>query len=124
MLVLAFTPGILASAELLVNIVQILMMKSMPVHMTLTEIAKSKEQNIGIFTDSQTTIRAISSLEPSKNSSVLECQFLIDFSFPSCYVWGTLVIVQISNIRFLANLRVWGSGKSKKHKISIGAGVR
>ncbi|GFT66769.1 pol polyprotein [Nephila pilipes] len=47
------------------------------VHMALTETAKREEQNIVIFIDSQATIRAISSVMPSKNSSALECQLLI-----------------------------------------------
>ncbi|GFT52675.1 hypothetical protein NPIL_313841 [Nephila pilipes] len=36
------------------------------VHMTLTEIAKRKEQNFVIFIDSQATIRVISSVMPSE----------------------------------------------------------
>ena len=43
-------------------------------------------------------------------------------SSPSYYVWGTLVIVQNFDVRFLANLHVLGSGDSKKHKISMVSG--
>ena len=38
---------------------------------------------------------------------------------PSYYVWGTLVIMQISDFRFLADLQVLGSGESKKQKVNI-----
>ena len=40
------------------------------------------------------------------------------FSFPPYYVWGTLVIVQICDFRFLVRLHVLGSRESKKHEIS------
>ncbi|GIY79054.1 uncharacterized protein LOC103524116 [Caerostris extrusa] len=48
------------------------------VHMALTEIINREEQNIVIFIDSQAIITAISSIMPPKNSSLLECQLLID----------------------------------------------
>ena len=41
------------------------------------------------------------------------------FSSPSYYVWGTLVILQILDCRFWADLHVLGSGESKKDKISM-----
>ena len=41
------------------------------------------------------------------------------FSSTSYYVWGTLVIVQIFDFWFLADLHVLGSGESKQHKISM-----
>ena len=40
-------------------------------------------------------------------------------SSPSYYVWGTLVIEQIFNFRFLADLHVLGSEESKICKISM-----
>ena len=44
------------------------------------------------------------------------------FSSPLYYVWGTLVIMQIFDFRFL-DLHVLGSGKSKNQKISMMSGV-
>ena len=44
------------------------------------------------------------------------------FSSPSYYAWGTLVIVQIFDFRFLADLHVLGSEESKKRKISMVSG--
>ena len=39
-----------------------------------------------------------------------------------CSPWGALVIVQIFDFRFLADLHVLVSGESKKHKISMMSG--
>ena len=44
------------------------------------------------------------------------------FSSPSHCIWGTLVIEQIFDFPFLADLHILGSGKSKKHKISMVSG--
>ena len=41
---------------------------------------------------------------------------------PSYYVWGTLLNMQIFDLRFLEDLHVLGSGESKKHKISMVSG--
>ena len=41
------------------------------------------------------------------------------FSSPSYYEWGALVIVQIFDFQFLADLHILESEKSKKHKISL-----
>ncbi|GIY89151.1 ACP receptor 3 [Caerostris darwini] len=60
------------------------------VHMALTEIANREEQNSVIFINSQVTIRDISSVMPSKNSYVLECQLFID----SLKEGGSNVILQ------------------------------
>ena len=57
-----------------------------------------------------------------KSSSVLILLYFLFISFPSYYVWGTLVIVQIFDFRFLADLHILGSGESKKHKISMVSG--
>ena len=46
----------------------------------------------------------------------------LNISSLSYYVWGTLVIEQIFDIRFLTDLHVLGSGVSKKHKISMVSG--
>ena len=40
------------------------------------------------------------------------------FSSPSYYVWGTMIIAQIFDFRFLVDIHVLGFGESKKHKIS------
>ena len=56
------------------------------------------------------------------NFSLFNFIFEIFFSSPSYYVRGTLVIVQIFDFRFLADLHVLGSGESKKHKISMVSG--
>ena len=37
-------------------------------------------------------------------------------------IWGTLIIVQISDFQFLSDLHVLGSGESKEHKISMVSG--
>ena len=44
------------------------------------------------------------------------------FSSPLYYVWETLVIVQIFDVWFLADLHVLESGEYKKHKISMVSG--
>ena len=44
------------------------------------------------------------------------------FNSTSYYAWGTLVIMQIFDFRFLADLHVLGSRESKKHKISMLSG--
>ena len=50
-------------------------------------------------------------------------QFCVNLVSSSSYsVWGTLVIVQIFDCRFLADLHVLGSLESKKHKISMMSG--
>ena len=41
------------------------------------------------------------------------------FRSPSYYAWGTLVIIQIFDFRFLANLHILVSGESKKYEISM-----
>ena len=56
------------------------------------------------------------------NNKILFSYICLHFSSPSYYVWGALVIVQIFDFRFLADLHVWGSGESKKHKISMVSG--
>ena len=45
------------------------------------------------------------------------------FSFPSDYVWGTLVIVQIFDLGFLTDLHNLGSGESKNTKLALCPGV-
>ena len=45
-------------------------------------------------------------------------------SSPLYYVWGTLVIVQTFDFRFLTDLHTLGSGESKKYKISMVSGAR
>ncbi|GFR22882.1 putative rna-directed dna polymerase from transposon bs [Trichonephila clavata] len=48
------------------------------VHMTLTEVGKGDERSIAIFIDSQAAILAISSVRPSRNGPVLDCQRIIN----------------------------------------------
>ena len=45
------------------------------------------------------------------------------FSYLSYYVWGTLVIVQLFDLRFLADLHVLVSGESKKTQNEQGVRV-
>ena len=40
--------------------------------------------------------------------------FFFLFSYPSYYVWGTLVIVQIFDFRFLMVLDIWGNKEFEK----------
>ena len=48
------------------------------------------------------------------------CKNTITFLVPqNGEYWRTLVIGQVSDLRFLVDLKVLGSGESKKHKISM-----
>ena len=64
---------------------------------------------------------AVSHFLPNKVNNYV-FTIIIIFSSPSYYVWGTLIIVQIFDFRFLADLRVLESGESKKHKTSMVSG--
>ena len=55
---------------------------------------------------------------------VLQIITKVIFSSLSYYVWETLVIVQTFDFRFLADLHVFGSKESKKHKVSMMSGCR
>ncbi|GFR21957.1 hypothetical protein TNCT_7081 [Trichonephila clavata] len=48
------------------------------VHMALTEVGKREDQNFAIFIDSQAAILAVSSVLPSRNGLVLDCQRMIN----------------------------------------------
>ena len=45
------------------------------------------------------------------------------FSSPSYYVWGTLVVMQIFDFRFLADLHVYGLENPKNTKLTWCPGV-
>ncbi|GFQ73484.1 putative rna-directed dna polymerase from transposon bs [Trichonephila clavata] len=48
------------------------------IHMALTEVGKREDRNIAIFIDSQAAILAVSSVLPSRNGLVLDCQRMIN----------------------------------------------
>ena len=52
----------------------------------------------------------------NKNIFYLDVRMQI-FNYPLYCIWGTLVIMQIFNIRFSAELHILGTGESKEHKI-------
>ena len=51
-------------------------------------------------------------------------KFKVNISSPSYYVWGTWVIVQIFDFRFLADLQFWGLENLKNTKLAWCPGVR
>ena len=53
---------------------------------------------------------------------ILQNFFYSDYSFPSYFVWGTLVSVQIFDSRFLTDLHDFGSRESERKKNSMVSG--
>ena len=62
--------------------------------------------------------------ERKGRSKEINCNVFHNFSFPLYYVRGALVIAQIFDFRFLADLHVLGLENQKNKKLAWDPGVR